>query len=114
MLMRVALFVILCIGLAGFGTVTWIETRPAALIKADAGQPPAPVTVSVLVATRAIHAGSLLKPDDLTGTELPVASVVGSGSNRQQWWTAPRATVTPSPSYVSAHTYHREATEASR
>lgn len=78
MLMRVALFVILCIGLAGFGTVTWIETRPAAAVKAEGGPtlppPPPPVMISVLVATRAIHAGSLLKPDDLTSAELPAAA----------------------------------------
>lgn len=74
MLMRVALFVILCIGLAGFGTVTWIETRPVATINADAAPPAPPATMSVLVATRAIHAGSLLKPDDLTTAELPAAA----------------------------------------
>ena len=62
MLMRIALFVVLCLGLAGFGTVTWIETRPAA-VKAESGPPPEPATTSVLVASRAIHAGSLLKPE---------------------------------------------------
>ncbi len=73
MLMRVALFVVLCLGLAGFGAVTWIETRPVA-VNADAGPPPEPATTSVLVASRAIHAGSLLKPDDLASAELPAAT----------------------------------------
>ena len=73
MLMRVALFVVLCLGLAGFGTVTWIETRPVA-IKTEPGPPPEPAVVSVLVASRAIHAGSLLKPDDLASAELPAAT----------------------------------------
>ena len=73
MLMRVALFVVLCLGLAGFGTVTWIETRPVA-VKTESGPPPEPATVSVLVASRAIHAGSLLKPDDLASAELPAVT----------------------------------------
>ena len=72
MLMRVALFRVLCLGRAGFGAVTWIETRPAA-VKQDAAAPAAPVTVSVLVAAHAIHAGNLLKPDDLANADLPVA-----------------------------------------
>lgn len=75
MLMRIALFVVLCLGLAGFGTVTWIETRPVA-VKAESGPPPEPATTSVLVASRAIHAGSLLKPDDLTSADLPATAAV--------------------------------------
>ena len=74
MLMRVALFVVLCLGLAGFGTVIWIETRPIVEVKTEAGPPPVPATTSVLVAARAIRAGSLLKPDDLTSTDLPAAT----------------------------------------
>lgn len=74
MLMRVALFVVLCLGLAGFGAVTWIETRPVAAVKTESEPPPVSVTTSVLVATRAIHAGSLLKPDDLASAEMPAAA----------------------------------------
>ncbi len=72
MLMRVALFVVLCLGLAGFGVVTWIETRPAAVARPDAEVVAAPVTASVLVAAHAIHAGGLLKPDDLANADLPM------------------------------------------
>lgn len=74
MLMRVALFVVLCLGLAGFGAVTWIETRPVAPPTQAAevvAQPVPPVMTPVLVAAHAIHAGGLLKPDDLTSADLP-------------------------------------------
>ena len=71
MLMRVALFLVLCLGLAGFGTVTWIETRPVAVARQEAEAPPPPVMVPVLTAAHAIHAGSLLKPDDLANADLP-------------------------------------------
>ena len=71
MLMRVALFVVLCLGLAGFGAVTWIETRPVAVVRPETEAPPPPVMVSVLTAAHAIHAGGLLKPDDLANADLP-------------------------------------------
>lgn len=74
MLMRVALFVVLCLGLAGFGAVTWIETRPVAPARQEAevvAPPVPPVMTPVLVAAHAIHAGGLLKPDDLTSADLP-------------------------------------------
>ena len=74
MLMRIALFVVLCLGLAGFGTVIWIETRPVAAVKTESDLPTPSATTSVLVATRPIHAGSLLKPDDLTSADLPAAA----------------------------------------
>ena len=58
MLMRVALFVVLCLGLAGFGTVIWIETRPVVEAKAESGPSPVAATTSVQVAARGIRAGS--------------------------------------------------------
>lgn len=81
MLMRVALFVMLSLGLAGFGTVAWIETRPPAVVKADIPEVVAPVTVSVLAAAHPLRPGSLLKPDDLTAADLPVAQVANSLRN---------------------------------
>lgn len=74
MLMRVALFVVLCLGLAGFGTVIWIETRPVVEAKAEPGTPQVAATTSVLVAARALRAGSLLKPDDLASADMPTAA----------------------------------------
>jgi pilus assembly protein CpaB len=66
MLARAALFMLMAIGLAGFGAVAWINLRP--------DQPVQTATASndklpVLIAARPLRAGTLLKPDDLT-TEL--------------------------------------------
>lgn len=81
MLMRVAFFVVLCLGLAGFGTVAWIQMHPASAVTAESGPPPPPATVSVLVASHAMHAGSLLKPDDLASAELPAAAAAADLRN---------------------------------
>jgi pilus assembly protein CpaB len=72
MLLRVAFFVLMAVGLLGFGTVAWISTRPPA--PAVAAHAQAPVTRTVLVAARAVTAGSLLKPEDLTGKQVPLAT----------------------------------------
>lgn len=67
MLIRLAFFGLMALGLAGFGTVAWIATRP---------EPPPPSQVAVvpkvrvLTAAHAIHAGALLKPDDLSFVEV--------------------------------------------
>lgn len=64
MIIRIGFFVLMALGLAGFGTVVWISTRPpppsAAVLAATA-------QVTVLVAVHPVHAGNLLKPEDLTG-----------------------------------------------
>jgi pilus assembly protein CpaB len=64
MLARIALFLLMGIGLAGFGTVAWVSLQPA--------KPPTPTEtavpndrVSVLVVARPLRAGTLLKPEDL-------------------------------------------------
>jgi pilus assembly protein CpaB len=65
MLVRVALFLLMGIGLAGFGAVAWINLHPARPPVQTAA--PAPdETVAVLTAARPLRAGSLLKPEDLT------------------------------------------------
>jgi pilus assembly protein CpaB len=64
MFARIALFMLMALGLAGFGAVAWINLHHAA---------PPPITdaaapndkVSVLVAARPLRAGTLLKPEDL-------------------------------------------------
>jgi pilus assembly protein CpaB len=80
MLLRIVLFLVMAMGLAGFGTVAWVSTRPPP-------PPPvpgvvavaAPVTVSVLAAARTLRPGALLKPDDLTDTVV-VKSAVPDGA----------------------------------
>jgi pilus assembly protein CpaB len=72
MLLRVAFFILMAVGLLGFGTVAWISTRPPTPAAAATAQ--APVTRTVLVAARSVTAGSLLKPEDLAAKQFPVAT----------------------------------------
>jgi pilus assembly protein CpaB len=65
MIMRVAFFILMSLGLIGFGTVAWVTTRPMGL----GGPPPTKV---ILVAGQAIDAGSLLTSDDLQQKEIPI------------------------------------------
>jgi pilus assembly protein CpaB len=68
MLTRVALFVLMAVGLAGFGAVAWISLHPA---RSPSQSDTAPDDkVPVLVAARSLRAGSLLKPEDLTAQQL--------------------------------------------
>lgn len=68
MIVRVAFFILMSLGLIGFGTVAWITTRPMGL----GGPPP---TKMILVAAQAIDAGSLLTSDDLQQKEIPVTEM---------------------------------------
>ena len=69
MLFRVMFFVLMALGLTGFGTAAWIMSRPAAPAGVAVA---APATKLVVVAARVIHAGSLLKPEDLTTKEVAI------------------------------------------
>ena len=80
MVLRIAFFFMMALGLIGFGTVAWISTRP----------PPAPhgvakaqpTKVAVLVVARAVHAGVLLKPEDIGSKVLPINDSTAVGSTR--------------------------------
>jgi pilus assembly protein CpaB len=65
MILRLALFLIMALGLAGFGAVLWVGTHPAA------PHTVAVAPVKILVAARPLRAGSLLKPEDLTSADTP-------------------------------------------
>jgi pilus assembly protein CpaB len=74
MLARVALFVLMAVGLAGFGAVAWINLHPA--------KPPVPTEaaaptdrVALLIAARPLRAGTLLKPEDLAAEQRPAKDV---------------------------------------
>jgi pilus assembly protein CpaB len=67
MIFRLAFFVLMALGLAGFGSVAWIATRPP---PPDAGTIAAALRVTVLVASNPVRAGTLLKPEDLTAKEV--------------------------------------------
>jgi pilus assembly protein CpaB len=69
MLLRVAFFVLMALGLIGFGTVAWITTRPIEVAAANA--PPPAVIKMVLVSAHPLRAGSLLKPEDLAAKQVP-------------------------------------------
>ena len=63
MLARIALFALMAVGLAGFGAVTWVSLHPPnAAPQVTDTSVPAKDTVPVLVAARALRAGTLLKP----------------------------------------------------
>jgi pilus assembly protein CpaB len=69
MIMRVAFFILMSLGLIGFGTVAWVTTRPMGL----GGPPP---TKMILVAAAPIQGGSLLTSDDVVQKEILATEVV--------------------------------------
>jgi pilus assembly protein CpaB len=73
MLLRIALFLIMAAGLAGFGAVAWLSTRPPAPTRTPIVA--VPVTMHVLAAVRTLRPGVLLKPDDLTPVALAPSAV---------------------------------------
>jgi pilus assembly protein CpaB len=68
MIVRVAFFILMSLGLIGFGTVAWITTRPMGL----GGLPP---TKMILVTAAQIDAGSLLTADNLQQKEIPITEM---------------------------------------
>jgi len=70
MLLRVLLFGLLLLGLAGFGGVAWYSLGSGASPLAEA--PPPPAKATFLVAARPLRAGTLIKPEDFAGQELEV------------------------------------------
>ena len=64
MLARIALFVLMGVGLAGFGAVAWINLHPASPPPATGVSTPND-RVPLLIAARPVRAGTLLKPEDL-------------------------------------------------
>jgi len=71
-MLRVALFALMALGLAGFGFIAWVTIHPPAAPVAA----PAPVIKSnVLAVANTLTAGSLMKPDDLETKEVPQSEV---------------------------------------
>jgi pilus assembly protein CpaB len=67
MLLRITLFLVIGLGSAGFAIVGWLGLH-SSLPSAEAAA--APHNRAVLVAARQLNAGSLLKPEDITGAEV--------------------------------------------
>ncbi len=66
MAVRIALFALMALGLAGFGTVAWIATRSHSAAHRTMA---APEKVAILVAARPLQAGRLLEPSDLAAAD---------------------------------------------
>ncbi len=76
MLLRFAVFGLMALGLAGFGTVAWLSTRPPPaepVMLAGVPAPPPPMHRIVLAAAGPLRAGTLLKPEDVITMDLPDA-----------------------------------------
>ena len=67
MIVRLALFALMALGLLGFGTVAWISAHPPS---SHAAQSTAAGKGNVLTLTHDLRAGTLLKADDLTTRQL--------------------------------------------
>ena len=62
MIVRIAAFGLLALGLGGFGTVAWIATRPPPPVPSPAAAPVAPLVHHiVLAAANALRAGPRMK-----------------------------------------------------
>ena len=78
MFARIVLFVLMGVGLTGFGVVAWINLHPAAPPPSAESATPND-NVSLLIAARSLRAGALLKPDDLAVEQRPAKNVPAGG-----------------------------------
>ncbi len=74
MLLRIVLFSLMALGLAGFGAVVWIGTHPPA---PHAAPPP---MEHILVAAHPLKSGTLIKPEDLAAKDIPLGSAPPTAS----------------------------------
>ncbi len=72
MILRLLLFAIMALGLAGFGVVAWISAYPPMPRGAHHA---APATVALLVVAHDVRAGTLLKADDLATRQVATAQI---------------------------------------
>ena len=76
MLLRIALFAIMAIGVGGGGVVAWTLLAPSAPAPVAAADAPPPLAkAAMLVAARSLRAGSLIKPEDLAAQEVARADI---------------------------------------
>lgn len=86
MFLRVALFFMMAVGLLGLGAVAWTSVRPnggitaAEAAAANAKLPTLPHTV--LVSAAPLHAGDLLKPENIVAKALKPSEVDLEGSSQ--------------------------------
>jgi pilus assembly protein CpaB len=87
MMIRLVVYVMMALGLFGFGAVAWISLQPPQLAEAHA---PVVQKVGILVAARDLRAGVLVKPDDIgirqvQKDKVPEGAALDTGANRQQF-----------------------------
>jgi pilus assembly protein CpaB len=70
MALRLVLIVVVIVGLAGMALLGVVAFTPAPP-PPSAAAPPPPARIAVLVAARAVQAGTLLKPEDFAAREVP-------------------------------------------
>ena len=72
MLLRITVFIMMSLGLLGFGTVAWLSMQPPPAAAEGSGPVVAPIPQeNILVAAHEIAAGTLLKPDDIAVEQAP-------------------------------------------
>ncbi|HEX7388602.1 MAG TPA: Flp pilus assembly protein CpaB [Acidiphilium sp.] len=84
MVLRISLFCLLALGLAGFGTVAWLDLHPARPHVA------AQHKILLLAAAHPLRAGSLIQPGDFTGfaepgTGVPAGAVPDTPADRSAY-----------------------------
>lgn len=80
MLLRIALFAMLAFGVVGGGFVAWTLLTPAAVPIAAADAPLPAAKAAMLVASRSLRAGSLIKPEDFAALEMARADMPAGAS----------------------------------
>ncbi|MGI4795252.1 MAG: Flp pilus assembly protein CpaB [Janthinobacterium lividum] len=93
MIVRIALFVMMILGLGGFATVGWLSLRPAPVVTQPlanmAPVPPPVATMIILTAAKQVQGGTLLRPDDLASAirpvpAIPLGAIADNPANRRQ------------------------------
>ncbi len=91
MFLRITIFIMIAVGLLGFGAVTWMSMGPPAraVEAARHPRPQPPVFDTILVAAADLRPGSLLKPSDIGSLRvlratMPTGAVLDTISDRQR------------------------------
>ena len=71
MILRIALFGLMAMGLLGFGAVAWVSAHPAT----HATEPDPGLLRDVVILTHDLRAGTLLRSEDITGKQVPAATL---------------------------------------
>jgi pilus assembly protein CpaB len=80
MLLRVALFTMLAIGVVGAGAVAWVLLAAPAPMPTTAEEAPTTIKVLMLVTAHPLRGGALIKPEDLIAQEVDQSDMPGGAS----------------------------------